>query len=439
MKDTRLENRSQRERLEPRKKPYYRAIEAGRHVGYYKGPRGGTWLARTGEAGSYREHKLGTADDTLDANEKDVLSFGQAQAAARAWFDQLALEQDAMGGSISKTVRSAVESYIKARDKKEAARQGRAVKSSAAHKLKLHVLANEDLAGAELHKLTAATLRKWRADLPGTAASRQRITNDFKAALNEAAPSAAIRLTIKEGLASPKNEAHEPHDEEAADIESKILTDDEIRRLLKAIHAADTDGDLYRLCLVMAATGARFAQLRRLKVRDVQGDRSRIMVPASHKGRVGSAPRASVPVPVGQDVIDALLLVTKGRKAGDPLLERWRHVQERVTRAWVRDSRGSWQSAAELARPIRAAVKAAELGDAVSAYSFRHSSIVRALREGLPVRLVAQLHDTSIAMIERNYTRFMADALEDLARKAIVPMVAEDRGNNVVPIKAATA
>jgi hypothetical protein len=53
---------------------------------------------------------------------------------------------------------------------------------------------------------------------------------------------------------------------------------------------------------------------------------------------------------------------------------------------------------------------------------------------GLPVRLVAQLHDTSIQMIERNYTRFMAHALEELARKAVVPMVAEDRGDNVVSI-----
>ena len=38
-------------------------------------------------------------------------------------------------------------------------------------------------------------------------------------------------------------------------------------------------------------------------------------------------------------------------------------------------------------------------------------------------------------MIERNYTRFMAHALEDLARKAIVSMVENDRGANVVKFK----
>ena len=432
VKDVRLESRAARERLKPRKKPYFRSIEAGRHVGYYKGQRGGSWLARMGGAGRYHEHRLGAADDVRDANGLDVLSFIQAQAAARDWFDELAREQDAKGGVATKTVRNVVESYIEARDAREAARQGRSVKSSAAHKLTLHVLANEELAGMELHRLTAHELRRWRAELPGTAASRQRISNDFKAALNEAAPSAAVRLAIKEGLASPKNEVHEPDDDATAGIESKILTDDETRRLLKVIRELGDD-DLYRLCLVMAATGARFAQVRRLKVRDVQAQRSRIMVPPSHKGRVGRASRAPVPVPVGQDVIDALLPVTKDRRGSDPLLERWRHIQT-APMVWKRDRRGPWQSAAELARPIRAAVKAAELPISVSAYSFRHSSIVRSLRENLPVRLVAQLHDTSIAMIERNYTRFMADALESLARKAIVPMVSGNLGNNVVSI-----
>ena len=125
----------------------------------------------------------------------------------------------------------------------------------------------------------------------------------------------------------------------------------------------------------------------------------------------------------------------KGRAADEPLLERWRHVQT-APAEWKRDTRGAWQSASEMARPIRAAADAAELPASASSYSFRHSSIVRALREGLPVRLVAQLHDTSIQMIERNYTRFMAHALEDMARKAIMPMVEPDRGDNVVPIGA---
>jgi integrase len=430
VRDVRLDSRAARERLEARKKPYYRAIEPGRHLGYYKGSRGGAWLARTNEAGRYHEKKLGTADDVRDANGVDVLSFGQAQAAARKWFDELALAPE--GGQSTATVRNAVESYIASRDAREQARQGRAVKSSASHKLELHVLGNAELADVALAKLTASALKKWRKGLTGTAASRQRITNDFKAALNRADPTPGVKLAIKDGLATPKDEASDHADDDAADIESKILTDDETRQLLVAIRELGDD-DLYRLCLVLSSTGARFAQVRRLKVRDVQPQRSRIMMPASHKGRVGSQAKPAIPVPVGQDVLDALAPAIKGRKGDEPLLERWRHVQVGPME-WARDRRGPWQTASELARPVRAAVKAAKLPANASSYSFRHSSIVRGLRVGLPVRLVAQLHDTSIQMIERNYTRFMAHALEELARKAVVPMVAEDRGDNVVSI-----
>ena len=56
-------------------------------------------------------------------------------------------------------------------------------------------------------------------------------------------------------------------------------------------------------------------------------------------------------------------------------------------------------------------------------YVLRHSSIVRGLRAGLPIRLVAALHDTSVAMIEWHYARWITDGLEDLALKAIVPLI----------------
>ena len=105
VKDVRLDSRAARERLEPRKKPYYRVIETGRHIGYYKGLRSGSWLARTFDGARYSEKKLGMADDVLDANGMDVLSFSQAQASARDWFDTQA--QKAVGVGPAMTVRSA--------------------------------------------------------------------------------------------------------------------------------------------------------------------------------------------------------------------------------------------------------------------------------------------------------------------------------------------
>ena len=55
-------------------------------------------------------------------------------------------------------------------------------------------------------------------------------------------------------------------------------------------------------------------------------------------------------------------------------------------------------------------------------YALRHSSIVRGLRAGLPVRLVAALHDTSSAMVEKHYTSDIIDAMDALAARAVVPL-----------------
>ena len=48
-------------------------------------------------------------------------------------------------------------------------------------------------------------------------------------------------------------------------------------------------------------------------------------------------------------------------------------------------------------------------------YALRHSSIVRGIRAGLPIRLVAAVHDTSVQMIERHYSRWIVDGLDELA------------------------
>lgn len=91
VRDANLETRAARGRIKARKKPYYRTIDQGAHLGYYKGTRAGSWLARyfIGE-GRYAETTLGKADDATDADGVAVLSYRQAQEKARAWFAEQA-------------------------------------------------------------------------------------------------------------------------------------------------------------------------------------------------------------------------------------------------------------------------------------------------------------------------------------------------------------
>jgi hypothetical protein len=59
---------------------------------------------------------------------------------------------------------------------------------------------------------------------------------------------------------------------------------------------------------------------------------------------------------------------------------------------------------------------------AATPYSMRHAAIVRALRRGLPVQLVARLFDTSAVMIQKNYSASIVDALGELAERMAIPL-----------------
>jgi hypothetical protein len=64
-------------------------------------------------------------------------------------------------------------------------------------------------------------------------------------------------------------------------------------------------------------------------------------------------------------------------------------------------------------------VKSAGLDPAeVTIYALRHSSIVRQLLANTPIRVVATLHDTSVVMIERTYSKFINDHSDSLSRRA---------------------
>jgi hypothetical protein len=70
----------------------------------------------------------------------------------------------------------------------------------------------------------------------------------------------------------------------------------------------------------------------------------------------------------------------------------------------------------------------------VTMYALRHSSIVRALLRNVPIRLIASLHNTSVAMIEKHYSRYITEhSIDDIARAGLLsePALAAD---NVVAL-----
>src|SRR5215469_8869926 len=89
-----IDSRSARSGLGERREPYWTVISKGCALGYRRGSKGGTWIARfRDDAGRQHYEALGAADDFRDPDGLGVFSFAQAQAAARSWFDRKAKEQ----------------------------------------------------------------------------------------------------------------------------------------------------------------------------------------------------------------------------------------------------------------------------------------------------------------------------------------------------------
>ena len=128
--EVRLQDRAARSRLRPKHHPYWRSISEGRHLGYYKGARAGSWVARYRKAGStdaYEMLALGESNDRSAANGDTLLDWKQALDKANAWFELRARCGAADPPSL--TVGIVVDEYITMRDARDSGRAGREVKS----------------------------------------------------------------------------------------------------------------------------------------------------------------------------------------------------------------------------------------------------------------------------------------------------------------------
>src|SRR5690606_10139797 len=129
---------------------------------------------------------------------------------------------------------------------------------------------------------------------------------------------------------------------------------------------------------------------------------------ASAKRRTRTSKTPAV-VPLDDGVLGILRPAVHGRDAAAPLLERCAYLKgTRLER--LKDKRVSWSDAHQMDGLWHRTVAIAKVPTDTIPYALRHSSIVRALRAGVPLRIVAANHDTSTAMIERHYGRFISEA-----------------------------
>jgi integrase len=405
-----LESRSARLKLAVRRKPYSGpSLARGVSLLYRRNKTSGSWVVKASNGhGAYWTKVVGFADDYSDADGKTVLDFFQAQGVAK----QLARGDDNAGGTAPINVDIALKDYRRDLEARNANPYN-------AESPRVHL--TQVLLAKPVQLLNAHDLKQWRDGLLSklAPATVNRVCRCLGAAL-ELARQHDERIQNRQaweiGLAGL------PDAQEARNV---IISDAKVREFVAT--AYEHDHQLGLLIDLLAITGARPSQAVRLRVEDLHDHpvRPKLMMPKSAKGGGRNRSQKKLErysVPITSALALKLKAETSGR-ADNALL-----LLQRDGSPWG-DNPGQ-----RYHRQVDNIVTAIGLDPAaVTVYALRHSSIVRMLLVNVPIRLVASLHNTSVTMIERTYSKYITEHSDDISRKALLQHEPA-QGENVVAL-----
>ncbi len=381
---------SVRDRLKPRRGPYWQRVSKGCYLGFRRMSNvgHGTWLARAldGATGKQLYKALGEL-----AEMPPHLRFDVAQKAAMAWFEHLG-----RGGSASvTTVRDVCDKYVAHLCATKGLRAG----SDAEARFDNYVLNNAKLAATELSKLTPAHLEAWRIalrELPTRSGKRRgerrsdstlnRDMTCFRAALNLAYADGLVTTDFawRRKLAPLKN----------ADKRRELY----LRRAQRRKFIEKAPPELGLFLRALALLPLRPGALAALKVGDYD---PHLKVLKIGKDKNGQDRKIKLP-----DTTAKMLAESSKNKVPSASL-----ISRSDGTSWNKDA---WKG------PVRVAAMAAKLPPGATAYTMRHSVISDLVHDGLDLLTVAQISGTSVAMIERHYGHLRSDvAIGALARLAL--------------------
>jgi integrase len=404
-RDERLNTRTARLALSPRREPYWRNIQDGRAIGYRRlaGGKAGTWIARHYNPIEGRRYSaLGTADDLIDADGADTLTFGQAQTKALAWFAQI--ERNAGRAVPGVTVVDAMAAYVA----DYTARGGRAL-ADLQRTIEAHILPT--FGSLNLTDLTFSRLKTWLhglADAPvrlrtGESAKVRNVLrvdqqdNDRRRARRATANRvwtvfrAALGLAFREGRVASDDAWRrvKPFPNVGA-ARVRYLTDQEAVRLVNACAP-----DFRELVTAALLTGARFGELTVLQVRDLDLEAAVLHIRTPKAGK----PRS---VPLSDDGTHFFGRLADGKAHDALMLPRMNGAR------WGRSHQF---------RPLREACVAAQIVPAISFHILRHTLASRLARQGVPMAIIAEALGNTEAVCSRHYAHLSKDFVSDTIRR----------------------
>lgn len=272
VRDARLETRQARLKLKPSKTPYWRLIHSGFYIGYRKGERGGSWVLRQKREGlkKYSKITIGKADDVMDSNGGDILSFKEAQIKAHEHIDGL------LNQVHKTTVEYASVHYMKwFKENRKSVRETQ-------NTIDAHILPH--FGHKLISELTTKEIKIWHQKLAASAARKRssRFSTQQYSKHAETDPEKRSRkatanriLTVLKAILNKPFQDEMVNDdlswrrvkpfEKVDEAKIRFLTEYEANRILNAC-----DPNLRQLVHAALFTGARYNELANLKIVDVQ-------------------------------------------------------------------------------------------------------------------------------------------------------------------------
>ncbi len=428
-RNAKIDTRSARLKLAVRREPYWCAISQGAFVGFRKGSKGGTWIARLrDDAGRQHWHAIGAADDHRDADGSAVLSFAQAQEHARSWF--AAKERELAADAEDEPALASGEAYTVARCMDDYLRWYQAHRKPGGYQFTQSAVAAHILPALgeiDCAKLTARRIQRWHEGTAATAprvrtragAERKRgeLADDPEAVRKRRSTANRLLTILKAALARAYAAGRIASDDawrrvkafRAVDgVRLRYLTDDQARRLVNGC-----DLDFRPLVQAALFTGARYAELTRLTVADFNPDSGTVLIREAKSGK----PRHVVLTDEGVAFFAAV-------SAGKP--------DNALT--FAKPDGKPWGKSHQQ-RPLALACKRASIAPAVSFHALRHTHASRLAMAGVPMMVIArQLGHRDARMAERVYAHLAPSYVADAIRAGFAPLGIADAGN-LVPVR----
>lgn len=420
VRDARLETREARRRLKTQKEPHWRLIVEGVHLGYYKGANGGMWYARVRREKKYYWESLAKADDNLDATGIDILDYAQAQEKAKEFAKNIQNTENHVDAR-KYTVKNAVDDYLadfEANGKKSLYFTRNAINT--------HILPQFE--NKIVDELTFRQLNAWKNKLATTEkrlrsskitgiqkyipndnsdpdyqrkrrATANRIITIFKAVLNHAHKTERVTSSEAWKKLTPFKNVSEP--------KIRFLTEAEVTRLINAC-----DSNFRALVRGALLTGARYGELKALKIGDYSSNNHTIFIQDSKSGK----PRN---IPLNQEGIKFFEQLIIGRNTNEFMFTR---------------ADGKKWGTSHQVRPMAAACEIAKIAPAINFHILRHTYGSALAMRGVPLQVIAAaLGHSDTRITHKHYAHLMPSYIADVI-KAHLPNFGETEISNVTQI-----